>query len=810
VHNGSGTATFYTNGVQNAQGTLNNPNSVTRANNFLGVDNGGTLLFQGEIAEIFVYNQAVTAANRNSIETYLFNRYHLSVHNPVISPAYGCFSSTQSVTITGDTGASLYYTTDGSTPTTSSTLYTGSFNVSTSTTVKAIAVQSWATSSVVTSYVQIDSTATFTKNQLQLWLKADNDVTQSSNNVSFWQDMIGNNSAIQNTSGAQPQYVSSAIAGLPAISFNGSSQFLQLTPAMTTSFTSGATIFLVAKPTAVTTNARFLDFGNGATSDNILLFEPTNTGVSFQVYNGSTGGNIVTSSSAVTLNQYQLVEAEHNGNLVDTAQIYTNGVQGASGTSNSFQNVNRNSCFLGTNYAQSIFYQGQIAELLVYSRPLSAGERTAVETYLFERYQLAVHPPTISPSYGVYTNTQSVTITADANANIYYTLDGSTPTTSSTLYTGAFNISSSTTIKAIAVQTWATSTVTTAYLQIDPSTLPVLRGSSMYTWLKSDNDVMLSGSNVNQWNDMSSNATNTTQTSSSNQPGYVSSDINGLPGVSFNGTSQFLQFGSNFSNFSGGMGIFAVCKPTGTSTGTIFDLSNGASSANVTLSRSSTSGATPSLAITRVSTTTLSASNAFSLGQYQLLEATQNSLTGTTAMLVNGVQKTSSTTMNSPLNSTRSTNNLGSNYSGTTSFYLGNIAEMFIYNTLLTVSQQAALEAYLIQRYQLNSVVPPAPVISVAGATLSGPTQVAIATNAPNTVYYTTDGTTPTTSSNVYTGPINVYYSLTLKAIAVRDGVSSSVSSASYTLDSTQWPAPSATDTTPLNINLQLPTTALP
>jgi hypothetical protein len=59
---------------------------------------------------------------------------------PVIAPAAGTYQSAQLVTITDATpGTSLYYTTDGSTPKTSSTQYTAPILLSTSETVRAIA-----------------------------------------------------------------------------------------------------------------------------------------------------------------------------------------------------------------------------------------------------------------------------------------------------------------------------------------------------------------------------------------------------------------------------------------------------------------------------------------------------------------------------------------------------------------------------------------------------------------------------------------------------------------------------------------------
>ena len=63
--------------------------------------------------------------------------------------------------------------------------------------------------------------------------------------------------------------------------------------------------------------------------------------------------------------------------------------------------------------------------------------------------------PTFSPAAGTYTSAQSVTLSdSTAGASIYYTTDGTTPTTSSTKYTAAINVASTTTIKAIAAARW--------------------------------------------------------------------------------------------------------------------------------------------------------------------------------------------------------------------------------------------------------------------------------------------------------------------------------------------------------------------
>lgn len=85
-----------------------------------------------------------------------------TVATPVFSPAAGTYTSAQSVSITSATsGAEIRYTTDGSEPTTSSSLYTTPLTISTTTTVKAKAFKSGMTASVTaTAAYTISSTQT--------------------------------------------------------------------------------------------------------------------------------------------------------------------------------------------------------------------------------------------------------------------------------------------------------------------------------------------------------------------------------------------------------------------------------------------------------------------------------------------------------------------------------------------------------------------------------------------------------------------------------------------------------------------------
>ena len=101
----------------------------------------------------------------------------------------------------------------------------------------------------------------------------------------------------------------------------------------------------------------------------------------------------------------------------------------------------------------------------VYSEPIVVSETTYISAVAMKDGMLHSHvvggnfkitkvaTPTFSPAAGTYTGTQNVEIScATTGAQIYYTTDGSDPSTGSTLYNGAITVEESKTIKAIAVK----------------------------------------------------------------------------------------------------------------------------------------------------------------------------------------------------------------------------------------------------------------------------------------------------------------------------------------------------------------------
>jgi len=151
-------AQVYVNGV--GQGLVAEPlwNTVLTGTFLIGEDSLGPDPFVGAIDEVRASNVALSSswiatefANQSAPATFV--SLNSTVASPTFSPTAGTYTSTQSVTIsTSTSGASIRYTTDGSTPNeTAGTLYSSPVSVSANTTIKAIAYKSGMTDSSVSS-----------------------------------------------------------------------------------------------------------------------------------------------------------------------------------------------------------------------------------------------------------------------------------------------------------------------------------------------------------------------------------------------------------------------------------------------------------------------------------------------------------------------------------------------------------------------------------------------------------------------------------------------------------------------------------
>ncbi len=134
----------------------------TAHNNTISFDDNGNAVIMGNGGAYLRYNSASNQLRfryyksdsyTNQKVIQLYKKDGLAA--PIITPVTGEYTEKpQTITIEAEEGATIYYTTDGSTPTTSSNAYSAPFTTTKSVIVKAIAVKDGQTSSVVSESIR--------------------------------------------------------------------------------------------------------------------------------------------------------------------------------------------------------------------------------------------------------------------------------------------------------------------------------------------------------------------------------------------------------------------------------------------------------------------------------------------------------------------------------------------------------------------------------------------------------------------------------------------------------------------------------
>ncbi|SPE51531.1 PA14 domain protein [Verrucomicrobia bacterium] len=239
-------------------------------------------------------------------------------------------------------------------------------------------------------------------------------------------------------------------------------------------------------------------------------------------------------ASSSPMKAFSIRNASINQTAVATAPVSVGGLNGspvvsANGTNNGIVWViNNNSGISGSpatlyalnaaNISQTLWTSAQLASRdsmgsgVKMTTPTVAGGKVYVGgQYTLSVYGLAsfLSAPIISPSPGVFTNSVTVTISnTSPGASVFYTIDGTAPTTNSTLYTAPFVITSTTLVQAMAAEAgYVNSGVATASF-VNSLSLPPLpwqtsdigsvaaAGSALF----SNGVFIVSGSGADIWN----------------------------------------------------------------------------------------------------------------------------------------------------------------------------------------------------------------------------------------------------------------------------------------------------------------------
>jgi hypothetical protein len=396
---------------------------------------------------------------------------------PTFTPASGNYSTAQTVTLADSTsGAKIYYTLDGSTPTTSSNLYSAAIQVSSSETLKAVAIASnYSVSSAASATYTITTSSSAATTAPVFSLRAG--TYSAAQNVSI--SAASGSQIYYTTNGSAPTKSSTKYTSLIAIKATATLRAVAVT-AKSTSAVTAATY--VIEPTIA---APVFSIPAGTySSEQVVKITAASGSLVYYTTNGSTpttsspryAGSVTINASATL----RAIAVSGKSTSAVTAATYVIETSASApefsvpaGTYSTVQNVkiiaaSGASVYYTTNGSapttSAVKYKGLIAiKATATLRAIAViGKKTSSMTSATYTIVSLSAAPKISIPSGTYSATQNVKITAPTGSEIYYTTNGSTPSTSSVKYAGLIAIKASSTLHAIAVNGKTRSAVASA------------------------------------------------------------------------------------------------------------------------------------------------------------------------------------------------------------------------------------------------------------------------------------------------------------------------------------------------------------
>lgn len=760
-----------------------------------------------------------------------------TVATPTFSPAEGTFTSAQNVTIACATsGATIYYTTDGSTPTTSSSTYSSAISVSETTTIKALAAKSGMNNSDV-------ATATYTINTPQPSTSTVYERVTSLSASDVGKDFVLVCESKNAAMGAISTYgasigVSNLTNGTLTVTdedvvpftlggsdgawtFENNGSYINwasgnsLSTASSVSTSSQWAVSFSGNDASITnvgTTARKLQYNAGSprfacyTSSQtaIQLYKKQETSgaplyligkdmKSQSDWNISTGPQFTYSNSAATYAVDAYFDMADRG--------YFQFVDGLSDSNSNWGGLTGRYYASGNGDVAVDTYDmdGTVPLYFTNSTDYSPGQYAfsvpaGIYTIVVDKANWQIYVTqhevtmTISPSSATFDNTKNVTLASnliDLGGKIYYTTDGTTPSaTNGTEYTGTITLDATTTIKAIAILNHIQSDVIEKTYTKAPAAPEINPASCTFTEPLTVSITAESGATIYYTTDGSTPTNESTQYSA---PFTVSTTTTvkarAYVGEAYSSVAEATYTYSNVQPSTGDFELVTSADQLVAGNEYIILTSDG-SYAMGALTTSNSPKGTQVTDFTLTGTTVSAGStvNVLTLGgtsgawTLQQSDDTYITLAGNTN--ISGGSSACNLIISiedniATISGASQTGRLILHQAGTSNCF-GNYA-----TSNITGSNYTTVSLYT---RASNAVQPPvfSPVQGIYNVDID--VTISCATDGA-TIYYTTDGSEPSAANGTeYTGEMVVSESTTFKAIAIKDNNASSVVTAEYTI----------------------------
>ena len=578
----SGPVTHYMQGDPNGGGMLNSAILDEGLPLRIGTRDDFGTWFKGEMAELLIYNAALSEEDIASLNAYLENKYGLENERPAISitsPEHNSsVAAPAEVTVSAnatdaDGIARVQFFMNG-TPVATATKAPYSFRISVETPIMlrltAVATDALGktnVSSEVVVNVTGETPAFEASSTLKLWLKGDTGViTDTENFVTEWQDQSGNNNHAVQTDPASTPAIGD-INGEPSVRFDGADtfpDFLEINPADSLAITGDIATFAVA---------RFDDFATyravwGQTAVNVprpndWYLQP-NSGrpVFFRGAGTPPGQNPnVVAAGGVPVNAPLLLGVQQSGT---TLTHYLNGRPFGSGQITLTPEYLGDPLRIGSRNDLVTKMRGDIAELMIFDGALSDEELIEVRRYLGTKYniplteilntspEVQISSPSTGSEYPVPSTVSLSATAADEDgsvASVTYIANGQPiGTVSEAPFALDYTVSEEGQYEIVARvtdnlgRTANSAPITIVAGDFEPLPIPA---PNLQLWLRADEGLTVNPDGTIMWEDVSNNDNHAVQTDPLLAPALVEDAVNGMPALRFDGSDDYLRVAHN-------------------------------------------------------------------------------------------------------------------------------------------------------------------------------------------------------------------------------------------------------------------------